>query len=314
MGAHPPLREGISLDQAKKEVANHLASGEHLRQDARRVGDQFHDPTLIGTALAIVAQTSLEDWVAKKKRWIGLTSNALRDVFATREPAEAFNKAATNRGTATSDRDPQQRLDDETVAVDGGLGQLRNLKEQLEQDRRDSEQPEQIRVDLREKRDVPPLQDVPPLAQTASVFLVHGRNESVKAQVARTLEMTGQHPVKILHELPDRGRTVIEKFEEEASNAAYAVILITGDDVGRFGDEPLEQPRARQNVLFELGWFAGRLGRNQVTLLCEPQVELPSDYRGVAYTVLDEHGAWKSQLILELQAAGLDFDANKLRS
>jgi predicted nucleotide-binding protein len=294
MGTHP-LRADTSQDLAKKEIADKIAEGARLRQDARRVADKFHDPQLGRTAREIMANSSVDEWVDKKSRWVGLTVNALRDIFAISEPAETFNNVSTSHA-AQSKLDRQQTLAGEMVAIDAGLDHLRRLGEQFESVTRDSDA----------------KQDVAMPAQKPSVFVVHGRDETIKHQVARALEMTGQHPVVILDEVPDRGRTIIEKFEEEASAAAYAVILVTGDDVGRLRKDSVEQPRARQNVLFELGWFAGRLGRKYLTLLCEEGVELPSDYRGVAYIVIDEHGKWKHRLIRDLHDAGLAFDSNKL--
>ena len=98
-----------------------------------------------------------------------------------------------------------------------------------------------------------------------------------------------------------------------------AVVLLTADDLGRLNpdyasedEEATEQARARQNVVFELGYFVGLLGRSHVSVLYEPGVEVPSDYGGVLYTKLDEAGAWRTKLIRELRSVGLEFDANKL--
>ena len=68
--------------------------------------------------------------------------------------------------------------------------------------------------------------------------------------------------------------------------------------------------RARQNVVFELGYFIGRLGRNRVCALYAEGVEIPSDYSGVVYTKLDASGAWRLELAKELKAAGLPVDMN----
>jgi len=141
------------------------------------------------------------------------------------------------------------------------------------------------------------------------VFLVHGHDESAKNAVARLLERIGLEPI-ILHERPDRGRTIIEKFEEY-SDASYAVVLATADDEGRTrGTKDELRPRARQNVVLELGFFVGRLGRERVSVLYEERVEMPSDYSGVIYISMDDAGTWKPRLVKELRAAGLDFDAN----
>ena len=114
----------------------------------------------------------------------------------------------------------------------------------------------------------------------------------------------------ILHEQPNQGRTIIEKFEEHAQ-VGFAVVLLTPDDVGSLkGENNHLKPRARQNVIFEFGFFIGRLGRHRVCALTKGDVEIPSDYDGVVYVPLDDHGAWKMKLVKELKAAEFDVDAN----
>ena len=152
-----------------------------------------------------------------------------------------------------------------------------------------------------------------PLAPERSdaVFLVHGHDDGRKQEVARWLERVGLEPV-ILHERPNAGRTIIEKFSEEASGVGYAVVLATGDDEVRLRGEDQFGLRPRQNVVLELGFFLGRLGRDKVSVLRSPGVELPSDYQGVLYIDLDQLGAWKLQLAQELEIAGLSIDTSKL--
>lgn len=148
------------------------------------------------------------------------------------------------------------------------------------------------------------------LPSTNEVFVIHGRDNEVKQTVARFLEKIDLKPV-ILHERPDRGRTIIEKFEQHAE-VGFAVALLTPDDEGSlYGEENNLKPRARQNVIFEFGYFIGRLGRQKVCALTKGNVEIPSDYSGVLYIRLDDAGGWKMKLITELKNAGLDVDANK---
>jgi predicted nucleotide-binding protein len=70
--------------------------------------------------------------------------------------------------------------------------------------------------------------------------------------------------------------------------------------------------RARQNVILELGYFIGKLGRKNVCALKQGDVELPSDILGVVWIPLDEHGAWRQNLAKELQAAGHNIDWNQV--
>ncbi len=144
------------------------------------------------------------------------------------------------------------------------------------------------------------------------VFVVHGHHEALKQQVARTVErLTGRGPL-ILHEQPDGGRTIIEKFESYADEVGFAVVLLTADDRGGPASSGDLRPRARQNVVFELGYFIGRLGRSRVTVLYDSGVELPSDMSGVLYTPVDEAGAWQLKLAREMKAASLPVDLNRL--
>jgi predicted nucleotide-binding protein len=145
---------------------------------------------------------------------------------------------------------------------------------------------------------------------TGRVFVVHGHNEAIKQEVARTLERLGFAPV-ILHEQPDGGRTIIEKLEEHAGDVDFAVVLMTADDVGG-SDSASLRPRARQNVVLELGMFVGKLGRRGVRVLFETGVEMPSDYLGVLYIPLDAGGAWRFKLAGEMSSTGLNVDANRL--
>ncbi len=144
------------------------------------------------------------------------------------------------------------------------------------------------------------------------VFVVHGRDDSTRQAVARFIEKLDLEPV-ILDEQADKGRTIIEKFEQEADEVRFAVILLTPDDEGRLRSEEAElKPRARQNVIFELGYFRRALGPNRVCALKKGEVETPSDYDGVIYIPLDDAGGWKMGLIRELKAAGFDVDANRV--
>ncbi len=145
--------------------------------------------------------------------------------------------------------------------------------------------------------------------ETKRVFIVHGRNERLQEKVARFVEKLGLEAV-ILHEQPNKGRTIIEKFIGHA-DVAYAVVLLTADDMGSLNGSTDLKPRARQNVIFELGYFFGRVGRDKVCALYEEGVEILSDYSGVLYVTLDANDAWKFKLAKEMKEAGLPIDLNR---
>lgn len=145
---------------------------------------------------------------------------------------------------------------------------------------------------------------------TNKVFIVHGHNNEIRVSVAHTLEKLGLNPI-ILHEQPNSGKTIIEKFEIH-SNVGFAIVILTDDDLGKAKtDENLNQ-RARQNVILELGYFIGKLGRDKVCPLYTKGVELPSDLYGLLYTEIDKSEHWKIKMAKELKAAGYEIDVNKI--
>lgn len=141
------------------------------------------------------------------------------------------------------------------------------------------------------------------------VFIVHGHDHEAKELTARFLEKLKLEPI-ILSERPSEGRTIIEKFEAH-SDVAFAVILLTPDDIGHPRDDPSSaRPRARQNVILELGYFIGRLTRARVCALHRGSTDIPSDFHGVLYVSMDDGGGWKLKLATEMKQAGLDVDLN----
>jgi hypothetical protein len=148
-----------------------------------------------------------------------------------------------------------------------------------------------------------------------SVFVVHGHDEEMKQSVARALEKLGLHAI-ILHEQPNSGRTVIEKFMDYGQVASFAVVLLSPDDLAYGKDEQPSDARyrARQNVILELGFFLGKLGRSRVVVIHREveRFEMPSDYAGVLFVPYDQRGTWQYELLRELKAAGHAVDANAL--
>ena len=146
-----------------------------------------------------------------------------------------------------------------------------------------------------------------------NVFIVHGRDEAARESVARVLEKLELQPI-ILKEKPSGGRTLIEKVEKY-SDVGFAVVLLTPNDIGYLKEESEQtEERARQNVIFELGYFVGKLGRGKVCLLQKGKIDIPSDYSGVGYVEMDFKGAWKIDLAKEFEEAGIEVDLNKLKS
>ncbi len=192
----------------------------------------------------------------------------------------------------------QQRYKEE---VDRCLQKIKTLKEILEE--RIADTPPPIVAPNEHMRSSKPI--------STRVFVVHGHDDGVKEMVARFLIELELEPL-ILHEQANQNKTIIEKIEAHA-NVAYAVVLLTPDDEGHPAGHPEEtRPRARQNVVLELGYFMAKLGRSQVCVLYKGDVEIPSDYKGVLYVQFDDHGAWKLQLAKEMKSVGIEIDLNKL--
>ena len=154
------------------------------------------------------------------------------------------------------------------------------------------------------------------------VFIVHGHDLNAAQTVARFIEQLGLEAV-ILHEQPNRGRALIDKFEQHATDVVFAVVIVTPDDFGAAKSEldALSDDkeklarlnlRARQNVILELGYFYGKLGRENVVALRKGKVEEPSDNVGVTFTKIDDAGAWRSELAREMADAGIDVDTGAL--
>jgi len=149
---------------------------------------------------------------------------------------------------------------------------------------------------------------------STEIFIVHGHDEEIKQAVARTVEKIGLVPI-ILHEQLNKGRTIIEKFEDYA-DVNFAIVILSPDDTAYPKNKSSEDKnfRPRQNVIFELGFFVGKLGRKHVFIICkeEKNFEIPSDYSGICYTPYDNKGQWRFDLIGELNSCGYNVDANKL--
>jgi predicted nucleotide-binding protein len=119
------------------------------------------------------------------------------------------------------------------------------------------------------------------------VFIIHGHSESARAQLKTLLSSFDLNPI-ILGDENDRGLTIIEKFEYYAPLCSFAFALMTPDDKVVVGAEDYRW-RARQNVIFELGWFMARLGRERVMVLSQGEIDILSDLHGLIYLSFKEN-------------------------
>lgn len=155
-------------------------------------------------------------------------------------------------------------------------------------------------------QEVAPATGAAPEADSADrspnrVFVVHGQNDTARTAVVSFLDSIGLVGI-VLHEQPNMGRHLLTKFIQEADLVTFAVVLMTDDDVGSLKGGKLA-PRARQNVILELGYFLAHLGQAKVCALITPGLETPSDFDGIVYIRMDDEQRWQQELKRELLAA-----------
>ena len=235
------------------------------------------------------------EWDTTRRRWADATTAALRQIFEGDAEAAAFGSTAYP--ITFYDADPwQDRLAADSRSVREAVKTLEQLSDAL------------TRADGPGQVETTRIETSHNLDQDGPIFVVHGHAVATLHETVRVLERGTGREVIVLHEQPNAGRTILEKFEHHATGASYAVVLLTGDDQGGIASVSEQRLRGRQNVIFELGFFFGRLGRDRVAVLLDPDVEKPSDIDGLVYIELDAAGAWKYSLARELAHVGIEVD------
>jgi predicted nucleotide-binding protein len=236
----------------------------------------------------IQSQDDLTRLQADRARWHSYNIDMLGGMFDSDAPVKEYNPKIPSLS------DPENLYEEIQFfhrSVEWSLNRLRTILEKLE---------------LYKEADN--LTSDPNPASGAltgrDVFIVHG-HAGREYEVAHVIGEFGAKPVILKDELNLGSPTLIEKLEREAKRVGYAIVIFTPDDEGKSVKDKELRPRARQNVVLELGFFIALLGRDKVTILHDPKVEVPSDFGGVTYHPLDEGGAWKSRIEAELRAAGL---------
>jgi len=296
-----PERPRHTVDEKRQDIVRIQRRIQELEAfEPRNVASRFKDPGVVRlqAGIASTLEAVFGENTAEYRRYAPATRLDRGPVAMSSGWLEARG------GLSHDDRQLQVAYKHLSAGKAESIALLRQAVQSLE---------EEIEFDSRSYEVAIAIDDIPAAAQGRSrkVFVVHGHDRAVKEGLARFLEKIELEAI-ILHEQPDQGRTIIEKFEECASQVGFAVVLLTPDDLGAAKGETAQRARARQNVIFELGYFAGKLGRGKTCLLRQGNVEIPSDLYGVIYTDLDENDGWKMKLVRELKAAGLAFDANKV--
>ncbi len=178
--------------------------------------------------------------------------------------------------------------------------------------------------------------DLVPVTPHHKVFIVHGHDHESRDIVADFVKKLGL-TATILDKEPNKGGTIIEKFEQCANESDFAIVLMTPDDVAapvKNGTDPKVanffsylnlcwslfkngtylKYRPRQNVTFELGYFCGSIGRERVCILHKGNLELPSDIQGIVYVPMGDDGEWQQTVIKEMVAARILVERNKVQT
>jgi len=146
------------------------------------------------------------------------------------------------------------------------------------------------------------------------VFVVCGTDDAMKQAVTAALTKLWLVPV-VMCEEPSQGRKIVERFQDYA-DVGFAVVLLSHDDSVYVKDEPptKRKLRPRQDVVFELGFLLGKLGRSNVLVFqkeCQ-NFEVPTDFEGMKVTAFDDRDSWKLALIRELINFGLAVDGDRI--
>lgn len=162
--------------------------------------------------------------------------------------------------------------------------------------------------ELPKKNDI--LEENNKVLKSNKVFIVHGHEELAISQVSEVIRKLGLEPI-VLRDQASQSSTVIEKIEKYTDDIGFGVILYTECDMGGKCEKTLK-PRARQNVVLEHGYLMAKLGRKNTIAFVKGEVETPSDIKGVVYTPMDKHNAWKYQLTDELKESGYKVSKDNL--
>lgn len=273
----------ISRDDAKSRLQERIQKGLEIKQDQ------------------INSREALDSTKNEYSKWNSFNTELLKRIFSTEELADEYSHWIGIGVIAMREPSLGEKIADLYKDIDQKIHRIDSIIERLEL------------IPLRNAGatgSAPTNKPQRPPAKTKKVFVVHGHDEIAKTNLEVFLHEIGLEPV-VLHRQADEGLTIIEKFEKH-SDVGYAFILLTPDEISYVkADESKDdnarkkECRARPNVIFEFGYFVGKLGRSRVCCLYTGDVSLPSDVSGMIYkkfTSSIEEVAYS--IIKDLKASG----------
>lgn len=279
----PPVALAVALSDAQRQLEDRIKLGREIRGSLSVAPVMTIDP--------LFPKRDEATYRRDAQKWKEYNSALLKKIFSTNAIEREYDTATFGMTLNSGSNGDLQLFSDN---VDDQIDKLESILERLPL----YSEPHAPGMQQEQRRDL------------SKVFVVHGHDGESRLAIARFIEQIGFEAI-ILHERPNKGRTIITKFREEAADVGFAVVLMTPDDLGKPNNDSEAKFRARQNVVFELGFFIGALGPERVAALIKGDIERPSDFDGVVYISLD-NGGWKTELGRELEAAGYGIDWNKV--
>ena len=115
----------------------------------------------------------------------------------------------------------------------------------------------------------------------------------------------------VMCEEPSQGKKIVENFSRDYADVAFAVVLLSPDDFAYAKNEAATKRKLRpqQDVVFELGFLLGKLGKGNVLVFFREcaNFEIPTDFEGIKFTAFDDRDSWKLALIRELTNCGYNY-------
>ncbi len=223
------------------------------------------------------------------------------------QPKEIKPKEVQHREVKSRERAPIERFPSEKLPKKEPSKELPS-KEKPQKQERVKEVPDRTKIYEEELVSTIVLNQSQLLE--SNILLVHGYDETMKKSVLEFVEKL-ELRASILHERANGGKNIIEKLEE-FSDIDFAIFLLTPDDFAIPRDKPREkQTHVSQNVIFEFGYFVGKLGPGKVCALYKERLEIPWAYPGLVCIPMDFRGGWRLLLAKEIKQAGIEIDLNK---